>query len=397
MHYESLDKNLIPLEIPNPQGASGNYFEQISHTCVMTGMQIRKGDIINAVMPIFQPLEADRSIRSELYIGTQQGDNGGGGDIFLQVGYVLVGLRFQTVNYYGHGAINALSLIWRRWFNGQVTNEELISEPLIPQLPSYVKTFGSPEWVEVYVPDEYVAIGICGRASSYVNTLSLIAGKPAFDLSAIVRKQDINALVRVNRQEMEQKLIQEQKDADEAAEGDRQRAQLEQQQEQADRDATNCQLSCEFSGGTRSATEGLSVVTFNNDDSEAFDGKLRLLYANRSFIRAIFELQEPATFAVLYLSHLSCGTGGKKGYSPVKIEVNNKCVAANHDPRSDNYTIDRFEITSYLHVGINEITITLGDITTHYWIEWLKLFINLPHQGNFISAPRVLARNNPTQ
>ncbi len=379
MQYESPDNNLIRLEMPNPQGASGNYFEQISHTCVMTGMQIRKGDIIDAVTPIFQPLEADRSIRSELYIGKQQGGDGGGGDIFLQFGYVLVGLRFQTVNYYGHEAINALSLIWRRWLNGQVTNEELVSEPLIPQLPPYVKTFGSAEKVEVYVPDEYVAIGICGRASSYVNTLSLIAGKPAFDISAIVRTQDINALVRVNRQEIEQKLIQEQTDADEAAERDRQRAQLEQQQEQADRDATNYQLSCEFSGGTRSVTDGLSVVTFNDDDSAAFDGKLRLLYPNRSFIRVNFELLEPVTFAVLYLSHLSSGMGGRKGYSPVNIEVNKKCVAANHDPRSDNYTVDRFEIASYLHVGTNEITITLGNITTHYWIEWLKLLIKLPY------------------
>jgi hypothetical protein len=379
MQYESPEKNLIRMEMPNPQGASGNYFEQISHTCVMTGMQIRKGDIIDAVTPIFQPLEADGSIKSELYIGKQQGGDGGGGDIFLQFGYVLIGLRFQTVNYYGHGAINALSLIWRRWLNGQVTSEELISEPLIPQLPSYVKTFGSAERVEMYVPDEYVAIGICGRASSYVNTLSLIAGKPVFDISAIVRTQDMNALVRVNLQQMEQKLIQEQRDADEAAERARQRALQEEQQKKADRDATNFELICEFSGGTRSVTEGLSVVTFNVDDSLAFDGKLRLLYPNRSCIRANFELQEPATFAVMYLSHLSSGIGGRKGYSPVNIEINNKCLAANHDPRSDNYTVDRFEITSYLHVGTNEINITLGDATTHYWMQWLKLLINLPN------------------
>lgn len=377
MQYESPHKNLIRIEIPNPQGASGKYFEQISHTCVMTGMQIRKGDIIDAVTPIFQPLEADRSIRPEVYIGKQQGGHGGGGDIFLQFGYVLVGLRFQTVNYYGHGAINSLSLIWRRWLNGQVTNEELISEPLIPQLPSYVKTFGSAEKVEVYVPDEYVAIGICGKASSYLNTLSLIAGKPAFNISAIVRTQDINALVRVNLQQMEQKLIDEQRDADEAAERDHQRVQQEYRQKLADQDATNYQLTCEFSGGMRNATDGLSVVTINNDDSEAFDGKLRLLYPNRSCIRANFELKELANFAILYLSHLSSGMGGRKGYSPVNIEVNNKCIAVNHDPRSDNYTVDRFEITSYLHVGTNEITITLGDSTTHYWIEWLKLLINL--------------------
>ncbi len=377
MQYESPDKNLIRMEIPNPQGASGSYFEQISHTCVMTGMQIRKGDIIDAVTPIFQPLEANRSISSELYIGKQQGGSGGGGDIFLQLGYVLVGLSFQTVNYYGHGAINALSLIWRRWLNGQVTDEEFISESLIPQLPSYVKTFGSAKKVEVYVPDEYVAIGICGRASSYVNTLSLIAVKPAFDISAIVRTQDINALVRVNLQEMEQKLIQQQRDADKAAECDRQRAQLQQQQEQADRNATNYQLTCDFSGGTRSVADGLSIVTFNNDDSKAFDGKLRLLYPNSSCIRANFDLQEPATFAVMYLSHLSSGTGGRKGYSPVKIEVNNKCVAANHDPRSDNYTVDRFEITTMLHVGTNEITIALGNATTHYWIECLELLIGI--------------------
>jgi hypothetical protein len=379
MQYESPDQDLIRLEIPEPQGASGSYFEQISHTCVITGIQIRKGDIIDAVTPIFQPLEPDGSIRSELYLGKQQGDDGGGGDIFLQEGYVLVGLCFQTVNYYGHGAINALSLIWRRWLNGQVTNEEIMSEPLIPQLPSYVKTFGSAERVEVYAPNQYVAIGICGRASSFVNTLSLIAGKPAFDMSAIVRSQDSNALVRVNLQQMQQKLIEEQRDADEAAERDRERAQLEQQQEQADRDATNYQLTCEFLGGTRSATDGLSVVTINNDDSGAFDGKLRLLYPNRSCIRANFDLEEPVTFAVLYLSHLSCGTGGKKGYSPVNIQVNGKLVAVNHDPRSDNYTVDRFEITSYLRVGTNQLTITLGDATTHYWIEWLNLLINLPH------------------
>ena len=379
MQYESPAQDLIRLEIPEPQSASGSYFEQISHTCVITGIQIRKGDIIDAVTPIFQPLEPDGLIRSELYLGKQQGDDGGGGDIFLQEGYVLVGLCFQTVNYYGHGAINALSLIWRRWLNGQVTNEEIMSEPLIPQLPSYVKTFGSAERVEVYVPDQYVAIGICGRASSYVNTLSLIAGKPAFDMSAIVRSQDSNALVRVNLQQMQQKLIEEQRDADEAAERDHERTQLEQQQEQADRDATNYQLTCEFSGGTRSATDGLSVVTINNDDSGAFDGKLRLLYPNRSCIRANFDLEEPVTFAVLYLSHLSCGTGGKKGYSPVNIQVNGKLVAVNHDPRSDNYTVNRFEITSYLRVGTNQLTITLGDATTHYWIEWLKLLINLPH------------------
>lgn len=377
MQYELSDKNLIRMEIPKPQGASGKYFEQSSHTCVITGIQIRKGDIIDAVTPIFQPLEADRSIRAEFYIGKQQGGDGGGGDIFLQFGYVLVGLRFQTVNYYGHGAINSLSLIWRRWLNGQVTNEELISEPLIPQLPSYVKTFGSAEKVEVYVPDEYVAIGICGKASSYLNTLSLIAGKPAFDISAIVRTQDINALVRVNLQQMEQKLIDEQRDADEAAERDRQRVQQEYQQKLADQDATNYKLTCEFSGGRINATDGLSVLIINNDDFEAFDGKLRLLYPNRSCIRANFELKQPANFAILYLSHLSSGIAGKKGYSPVNIEVNNKCIAANYDPRSDNYTVDRFEITSYLHVGTNEITIALGDSTTHYWIEWLRLLINL--------------------
>ena len=379
MHYEWSEQDLIRLEISNPQGASGSYFEQISHTCVMTGMQIRKGDIIDAVAPIFQPLEADRSIRSELYIGKQQGSDGGGGDIFLQFGYVLVGLRFQIVNYYGHGAINALSLIWRRWLNGQVAHEELISEPLIPQLPSYVKTFGSAERVEVYLPDEYVAIGICGRASTYVNTLSLIAGKPAFNMSAIGRSQDSNALVRVNIQQMQQKLIQEQRDTDEAAGRDRQRTEQEQQQEQADRDATNYQLVCEFSRGRGSTTGNLSVATTGTDDYEAFDGKLRLLYPNRSCIRANFDLEESVTFAVLYLSHLSCGTGGKKGYSPVNIQVNGKLVAVDHDPRNDNYTVDHFEITSYVRVGTNQLTITLGNATTHYWIECLKLLINSHH------------------
>jgi hypothetical protein len=42
MQYKSPEQDLMRLEIPNPQGASGNYFEQISHTCVMTGMQIRQ-------------------------------------------------------------------------------------------------------------------------------------------------------------------------------------------------------------------------------------------------------------------------------------------------------------------------------------------------------------------
>ena len=378
--YESSDQDLIHLEIPNPQGASGNYFEQISRTCVITGIQIRKGDIIDAVTPIFQPVEPDGSIRSELYLGKQQGGDGGGGDILLQEGYVLVGLCFQTVNYYGHGAINALSLIWRRWLNGQVTNEEIVSEPLVPQLPSYVKTFGSAERVKVYVPDNYIAIGICGRASSYVNTLSLIAGKPTFNMPAIVRSQDSNALVRVNLQQMQQKLIEEQRDADEAAERDRQRTEQEQQQEQADRDATNYQLVCEFSDGRGNTTNNLSVVTLGTDDYAAFDGKLRLLHPNCSCIRANFDLEEPATFAVLYLSHLSSGMGGKKGYSPVNIQVNGKLVAINHDPRGDNYTVDRFEISSYIRAGTNELTITLGDATTHYWIEWLKLLINLPQR-----------------
>ncbi len=380
MQYESLEPDFIRLNITDPQGVSGDYFEQISPSCVMTGMKIRKGDIINALTPIFQPLETDGSISSELYIGKQQGGDGGSGDIFLQFGYVLVGLRFQTVNYYGHGAINALSLIWRRWLNGQVTNEELISEPLIPQLPSYVKTFGSAERVEVYVPDKYIVIGICGRASSYVNTLSLIAGKAAFGTSTMVRLQDIKAsdLVRVNLEDLEQQRIQEQKLADEAAQRYRQRAEQEQQQEQADRDASNYQLVCEFSGGRVSTTGSLSVATFGTD-YEAFDGKLRLLDATRSYIRVNFDLEKPATFAVLRLNHLSSGTGGKKGYSPVNIEVNGEDVAVNHDPRSDNYTLDRFEITSYVRVGSNQLTITLGDATTHYWIKWLKLLINLPH------------------
>ncbi|MBR8834297.1 MAG: hypothetical protein DSM106950_09740 [Stigonema ocellatum SAG 48.90 = DSM 106950] len=51
MQYESLEPDFIRLNITDPQGVSGDYFEQISPSYVMTGMKIRKGDIIDALTP----------------------------------------------------------------------------------------------------------------------------------------------------------------------------------------------------------------------------------------------------------------------------------------------------------------------------------------------------------
>lgn len=131
----------------------------------------------------------------------------------------------------------------------------------------------------------------------------------------------------------------------------------------------------DFSKGT--ARSNMHVTLNGCDYNPGYGGSLRMLYPNKSYLKAQFHLNGKPARAALVLDHQSSidVNAPRRGSSPITIEVNGARVFRDYDP-DHGYNKERFSIGRYLRSGWNTIRICYGNGTTHYWLRKMGVETN---------------------
>ncbi len=148
-----------------PLGGGGAKFsERKQAPYALIGLKIRHGSLVDAITGIYGQLKVDGTIGSTIE-GQRYGKTGGGQTIVRRKGYVIVGLSIRSSRY-----VDQLRILWQKWTSsGPNSSEEVQSQIL-----------GGPKGrpFDLKVPAGEVAIGIHGRAGTYIDRISLITAKP---------------------------------------------------------------------------------------------------------------------------------------------------------------------------------------------------------------------------
>ena len=131
-------------------------------------------------------------------------------------------------------------------------------------------------------------------------------------------------------------------------------------------------FSADFSKGR--LISNMHVELNGCDFNPAYGGSLRMLYANKSYLKAQLYVQGYPNRGSLILDHQSSidENSPRRGTSPITIEVNGGKVVRNYDP-DHGYTRERFSVGRYLKHGWNTIRISYGNGTTHYWLRTMDV------------------------
>jgi len=87
--------------------------ELVGKTLVLIGFDVRVGQLIDALAPIFAVLKPDLTL-GEHKRGAQVGGDGGGAHTLLQEGYVVTGIDSYRGNYFGAEHLIHLQIYWHR-------------------------------------------------------------------------------------------------------------------------------------------------------------------------------------------------------------------------------------------------------------------------------------------
>ncbi len=145
-------------------GGGAKFSEKKQAPYALIGLKVRHGSLVDAVTGIYGQLKADGTIGSTIE-GHRYGKTGGGQTIVRRKGYVIVGLSLRSTRY-----VVQLRILWQKWTSsGPNPSEEVQSQIL-----------GGPKGrpFDLKVPAGEVAIGIHGRAGTYIDRISLITAKP---------------------------------------------------------------------------------------------------------------------------------------------------------------------------------------------------------------------------
>ncbi len=147
-------------------GAKGRRFVDRSDGFVLTGFVIRSGDIIDGATPVYRRLRSNGRLGRRERDGAPAGGRGGGAHVVEMPGYVVAGVEYRPVTYYGHSAIESFRVLYKRWTrNG----------PRGPIVKSPVFSPGRRATHRVKLRRGAVAVGVHGSAHRYINGLSLLS------------------------------------------------------------------------------------------------------------------------------------------------------------------------------------------------------------------------------
>jgi hypothetical protein len=144
----------------------GRFQEEQRAPFALTGLIVRSGTLIDAVMPLFQELKKDGSLGEEI-TGQRYGGLGGGERKIVKQGYVVIGLSLYQGLY-----IDQVAILWQRWTAKGLDNGDTDKS-------SYTGGVGGgPE--EIRAQPGHIAIGIHGKSGTLVDRISLITARPSF-------------------------------------------------------------------------------------------------------------------------------------------------------------------------------------------------------------------------
>ncbi|PIR38906.1 MAG: hypothetical protein COV35_05345 [Alphaproteobacteria bacterium CG11_big_fil_rev_8_21_14_0_20_39_49] len=99
-----------------------DYQEKSNDKKVLAGLVIRHGEIIDALQPIYRPINYDGTL-GEPYKGKQYGGNGGNRTEIYNDDYVMVGVIYKQGYWMGSKRLASFSPIMQKWENGRPTGD----------------------------------------------------------------------------------------------------------------------------------------------------------------------------------------------------------------------------------------------------------------------------------
>ncbi|HEY2534563.1 MAG TPA: hypothetical protein VGJ20_42750 [Xanthobacteraceae bacterium] len=102
----------------------------------LVGLRVRHGDVIDAIGPLFAPIEPGLKLGATIF-GPLQGGGGGEETVLEEPGYIVTGIDVMRGNYFGRDEVAQLQIVWHR----------LTSQGIDPEDQKVSKWLGSGNFV----------------------------------------------------------------------------------------------------------------------------------------------------------------------------------------------------------------------------------------------------------
>ena len=127
--------------------------DPLSGFWVLTGLDVRHGDIVDGFSPIFTKVKLDGSL-DEATTGQRYGGGGGKGTRLTREGYIITGLNLRHGIYFGAKHIIHLEVVWQRLGRDGTEGAEVVSQRMGGG--NYAKNLGP--WVKHRAqPGQYIS------------------------------------------------------------------------------------------------------------------------------------------------------------------------------------------------------------------------------------------------
>lgn len=80
----------------------------------LVGLRVRHGDVIDAIGPLFAPIEPSLKLGAPLIGGPLEGGGGGEETVLKEDGYIVTGINVVRGTYFGRNEVARLQVIWHR-------------------------------------------------------------------------------------------------------------------------------------------------------------------------------------------------------------------------------------------------------------------------------------------
>jgi hypothetical protein len=145
------------------------YYQHPNPGLALVGLTVRAGDWIDQVTPIFAELHEDGTMGPEIQGPAFGGHGGTFSELRVSPGYVVTGVQTRSGSF-----IDAIRLMQSKWDG---TTLHLTDSKWTPWIGG--RTGGGVERPErmIDLPGSGVAIGIAGRAGTYLDNFTLIGAE----------------------------------------------------------------------------------------------------------------------------------------------------------------------------------------------------------------------------
>ena len=94
----------------------------------LVGMRVRHGDIIDAITPIFAPINRDMTFRGAIE-GSRIGGIGGSETVLRQEGYLITDIQIHRGVYFGGSEVAHIQVTWSKLTEEGIDEDDTITSP----------------------------------------------------------------------------------------------------------------------------------------------------------------------------------------------------------------------------------------------------------------------------